>query len=572
MKHLLIALLVTFFTATIVAQSSQLHVQDDVGLGKYVSTIENLNHEGSGLKIKINGNHGMWIPFGPNSGTFPSHLPEPIDSLVQPILNKINQKIMNGESLSPPTFQDFVAILDPNNTEVGNLIKDLGLDKLLISGICAGQEALVDLISLPDINVPINLPSNIPDIPSLPTMGTSSIDLPNFPNPLFQLPTNIDVAFTTTEVVGITVVNGVTLDHGNTPINLPQLPNLTIPAFTPYNSAVNAVNSGIGTVNNGMESFLNEVGNIKAGIEAFDAAALIKSNLVGCNETIPFDEMVMNFPLPSSDIFEKALGLDNHFLTFVDQGDRELGSVRAIHPTEWTIEQVSTSNALEIASIIPGIISDDGNIIENVINLVKLGHSWVKGYNAIGVAYKSGFGDYAEWLPRAQYDEQITYGDIIGIKGGKIGKANLVDAEQVMVISKAPIVMGNAPAPDSIHLGNNVAFIGQVPVKITGSVHSGDYIVADLSKPGYGRAVPEINMSPEQYKFVVGKSWETNENPGFKYVQTIVGMHQNAWAAPIQKLQIKIQTLENSQQVYDQRLVDLSAQIKTMQTALREKL
>lgn len=568
MKQLYLLLILSCFSISLLSQSNALHVVDNVGKGKYVGTIENLNDEGSGLKIKINGNHGMWIPLGPSDGVFPPKLPEPVDSLIQPILNKISSRILAGESIQPPTFQDFVAAIDPNNSGVGNLIKELGLDALIKSSVCAGQEALLDLVQLPDVNLDfINLPASLPNIPNLPIMGTSSIDLPNFPNPILTLPIP-SITFTNEEILGfLDVPTGFSVTLVDNDINVPQLPNITIPAFTPFNSAVSTANSGINTVNGSLESFLTEVKEIKAGVEAFDAASLIESNLLNCNDAIPFEEIIFDFPLPSSDIFEKALGLDNHFLTFVDQGDRELGSVRAIHPTQWITEQVSTENALEIASIIPGLISDDGNIVENVVNLFKLGNSWVKGYNAIGVAYKSGFGDYAEWLPREDVREDISYGDIIGIKGGKISK-DLEGAEQVMVISKAPIVMGNAPHPDSIHLGNNVAFIGQVPVKVVGPVQSGDYILADLERSGYGKALSPENMTADDFEYVVGKSWESNDTPGFKFIQTIVGMHQNAWVKPLVEMQNKLRKFEQNQTTYQQELKDLSAQIQAVSSQL----
>ena len=47
-----------------------------------------------------------------------------------------------------------------------------------------------------------------------------------------------------------------------------------------------------------------------------------------------------------------------------------------------------------------------------------------------GVVYASGNGDYAEWLEKANIDEEINKTDVVGVKGGKITK-NTEDAEQV---------------------------------------------------------------------------------------------------------------------------------------------
>ena len=50
-------------------------------------------------------------------------------------------------------------------------------------------------------------------------------------------------------------------------------------------------------------------------------------------------------------------------------------------------------------------------------------------------------------------------------------------------------VLGNVPEEGIKHNGNKVAFMGQIPVKVMGSVNTGDFIVAHGSIPGYGRAV-----------------------------------------------------------------------------------
>ena len=554
-----------------------LHLVDSVGTGEYVATIENQNNDGSGLKIKINGNHGMFIPLGDDFGIFPPHLPEPIDSLIQPILNKITQRILNGEGLSPPSFEDFIAILDPNNTEVGNLLKDLGFEELIKASICEGQEALVGLVRLPDLNLAFTLPNQIDDIPNLPLMQNTTIDLPDFPNPILNLPIP-NVNFQTFDMpdevpfVGAfeDIPYGFDVTFTNHPINVPQIPDIIIPAIAPFNAAIVSTNSEISTVNNTLENFLSSMKSLNADLSSLDAAAMIKSSL-GCNNSIDFEDMLLDLPLPTNELLTDALSLKNHFLSFVDQGNRELGSVRAIHPTEWITSQVSTQNALEIASIIPGLISDDGNILENIVNLFKLGNGWIKGYNAIGVAYKSGFGDYAEWLPRVNPNESISYGDVVAIKSGKITK-QLDGAEQVMVISKAPIVMGNAPDPDSIHLGNNVAFIGQVPIKVVGPVQTGDYIVADTQKEGYAKAIAHNDLTEEDYSYILGQSWENNPSQGFKFVQTIVGMHQNAWAQPMMKLQQQIKQLEEVVEFQTKKFESIESQIVNLTNSLPNQI
>lgn len=162
----------------------------------------------------------------------------------------------------------------------------------------------------------------------------------------------------------------------------------------------------------------------------------------------------------------------------------------------------------------------------------------LKDYSTLGVEYSSGNGDYAEWLQRIDKSELINAGDIVGITGGKITK-DLKDAEQVMVVSSNPIILGNFPAEGKNNQGNNVAFMGQVPVKIIGPVVSGDFIVGQSSTPGYGVAKHLNQMSIEDYKLAVGRSWETDESEGPKMINTVVGVHNGSFLNMVKDLKKK---------------------------------
>jgi hypothetical protein len=189
----------------------------------------------------------------------------------------------------------------------------------------------------------------------------------------------------------------------------------------------------------------------------------------------------------------------------------------------------------------------------------------------MGVEYASGHGDYAEWLERADHTEVLDYGDIVGIRGGKVS-LNLDGAEQVMVVSRAPIVLGNIPDPENEINGNNIAFIGQVPVKVIGPVKTGDYIIANPETPRYGIAVSENDITSEQLAIAVGRSWETKQTPGFKFVNTIVGMHNNGWVTPISKLQQRIETNEAAIQMLSTRLDNLENNTSVAEGNKKSKL
>jgi hypothetical protein len=178
-----------------------------------------------------------------------------------------------------------------------------------------------------------------------------------------------------------------------------------------------------------------------------------------------------------------------------------------------------------------GIVKVGARLLSYIVN------TWDKA-GKIGVEYSSGNGDYAEWLERENPSEQISTGDIVAVKGGKITKV-IVGAEQIMAVSHRPIVLGNVPEANLLPYGNNIAFMGQIPVKVMGPVKAGDYIVAKSEVSGYGIAVDPSNMRIEDYKLAVGRSWATDEHQGPKMVNTVVGVHNNNFLDLIKDLKEK---------------------------------
>ncbi|MCK5168981.1 MAG: hypothetical protein KAQ75_03800, partial [Bacteroidales bacterium] len=120
----------------------------------------------------------------------------------------------------------------------------------------------------------------------------------------------------------------------------------------------------------------------------------------------------------------------------------------------------------------------------------------------------------------------------------------LKDAEQVMAISSSPIVLGNTPKVGKEYLGNNVAFMGQIPVKIMGPVNTGDYIVGKGDIPGYGVAVRPDNMTLEDFKYTVGRSWVKNIYTGPKMVNTVVGIHNGDYLNVLKKYEERFKNSE----------------------------
>ena len=73
-----------------------------------------------------------------------------------------------------------------------------------------------------------------------------------------------------------------------------------------------------------------------------------------------------------------------------------------------------------------------------------------------------------------------------------------------------------------------VGFVGQIPVRVRGSVETGDYIVASGLEDGTAIAVPVERISPEQGRLIVGRAWEASDEVGVKLITTVIGLPESA--------------------------------------------
>jgi hypothetical protein len=248
-----------------------------------------------------------------------------------------------------------------------------------------------------------------------------------------------------------------------------------------------------------------------------------------------------------------SLTRENHYVTFQDKAGRQTGAIKAESVAGWRDNTVLDDVYLTtFAASWIGIDLLDAAVsgYTEIVNLVD-------SYNKIGVAYESGNGDYAEWLERENVNEHIGPGDVVGVRGGKISK-NIEGAEQVMVVSHKPIVLGNMPDAADRPLGNDVAFMGQVPVKVMGPVETGDFIVAKGSIRGYAVAIHPNDMTPADFTRAVGRSWDNAPNAGPKMANTVIGVHNGEWAKIVRKL--------------EQRQSATIKRLNTIESKLREKL
>lgn len=213
---------------------------------------------------------------------------------------------------------------------------------------------------------------------------------------------------------------------------------------------------------------------------------------------------------------------------------------------------------VNVATAAAASILDPGNVIIEAANSALLAAEIIEyevfAFSDLGVAYESGSGDYAEWLPRLYPEEQIGYGQVVGVYGGRITKET-DGAEMVMVVSRSPIVLGNMP-PDSAGraLCEKVGFMGQVPVRVVGRVNKGDYIVSYKSGSGLGMAVSPSDLTAGQLSSVVGRAWTEATNPGINIVNTVIGVKTNEWTGFIKSNRSEIDSLKNEVEYLKDRI------------------
>ena len=200
-----------------------------------------------------------------------------------------------------------------------------------------------------------------------------------------------------------------------------------------------------------------------------------------------------------------------------------IGSAGTRHIT--TIENTSPGSSADVLELKLPNRATPGSL-NNYVTMRKGGNQvagQIDGNAAGGVSYRSESSDFAEWLPRLQGEEEIEAGDIVGAFQGRVTK-NTDGAASLHVVSSAPIVSGNSPSQEEEHLWEEVAFLGQVPVKVGGKVSAGDYIVPAGLNDGTGVAIPTDEMKLADFGRIVGCAWESSDEEDVKLVKAVVGL------------------------------------------------
>lgn len=192
------------------------------------------------------------------------------------------------------------------------------------------------------------------------------------------------------------------------------------------------------------------------------------------------------------------------------------------------------------AGIAVGTIANSIIIGTEIVVLIADAASWADNLaNSIGVAYQTGKGDYAEYLLRDTSERDLFPGEIVGIRNGQVSlKTN--GADHFRVVSTAPAVIGNMPQEKDEIYFEKIAFMGQVPVRVTGAVKVGDYILPTGNHDGLAVAVDPALMKVEDYRRIVGVAWEEAPFALVNIVNVAVGINSNDLAPEVASLTYKI--------------------------------
>ncbi|PNQ73641.1 hypothetical protein C1T31_04700 [Hanstruepera neustonica] len=182
--------------------------------------------------------------------------------------------------------------------------------------------------------------------------------------------------------------------------------------------------------------------------------------------------------------------------------------------------------------------------IQTVAAYARLIELVVYAESNVGVSFKTGGADYAEWLLKMNVNEQFYPGEVVGVFGGMISK-NTVEANHIMVVSTNPIILGNSTQKMNENLYEKVAFMGQVPVRVIGEVQVGDYILPSGNNDGTAIAKPISEMQGDDYKNIVGVAWESSETGAMaSMINVAIGINTNDLSAKVAEHDREIEGLK----------------------------
>ncbi len=260
---------------------------------------------------------------------------------------------------------------------------------------------------------------------------------------------------------------------------------------------------------------------------------------------------------------------DNNFVSFFDD-DGVCGRIEGQTLAEYAADPVTIATDVYLGLIITAEIVASAAAIVEPSAIISLGAQiaytgFLEIWNMthVGVAYCSGGGDYAEWLPRLHEDEEIEAGDIVGVYGGRVTKRT-DGAQQVLPVSSSPIVLGNMPPENTEHLFEPISFMGQVAVKVVGPVGEGDFIIPSGLGDGTGVALAPEMMTADEYAKAFGRAWTASDQDHVKLVNVAVGLDSGDVAAAVRRQESETATLREALASTSQEIQAVRSELETL--------
>jgi len=235
----------------------------------------------------------------------------------------------------------------------------------------------------------------------------------------------------------------------------------------------------------------------------------------------------------------------NSFITFFDDAlEGRAGRIAGENALDYALD----AKNIALGVYLPILITAEAVAIANATSvnvasimafgaeIAEIGAQKIYELTVLGISYRSGFADYAEWLEKEKHSEKFENGDIVGLFGGKISKVTN-GADQLLCISENPIVLGNMVDKKEQPNFEKVTFLGQVPVKVIGKVNKGDFIIASGFEDGTGIAMEPSLMTLQEYSKVIGRAWQSSNLENVKYINTAIGFNHRDIVSVLKKKQ-----------------------------------